>query len=108
MPAMAYHAKSDRIVMYGGVFDTEAEGDRHVWTCDLNSNTWEQLGIALGVPIEALRMVYDAESNLMVSYGGGPFMDGGSRTYVYDLETDSWTKISQENNPGVLSGHTIT
>jgi len=74
---MAYHAKADRVIMFGGGFDYRSEEDHHVWAYDLNANTWEQMGAAEGVPLEGSKMAYDAESNLMVLYGGGSFMGGG-------------------------------
>ncbi|MGD2040198.1 MAG: kelch repeat-containing protein [Anaerolineae bacterium] len=106
--AMAYHPKADRVIMFGGVFDYRSEEDRHVWAYDLNTNTWEQMGATEGVPLEGLAMAYDAESNLMVLYGGGNFKDGGNGTWVYRFEEDAWTKMSPEHTPGKIAWHAMT
>jgi hypothetical protein len=106
--AMAYHPKADRVIMFGGVFDYRSEEDRHVWAYDLNTNTWEQMGSAEGVPLEGFKMAYDAESNLMVLYGGGNFHSGGNQTWVYRFEEDSWTNMSPEHIPGKIAWHAMT
>jgi hypothetical protein len=109
--AMAYHPKADRVIMFGGVFDYRSEEDPHVWAYDLNTNTWEQMGAAEGVPLEGFRMAYDAESDVMVLYGGGFFLGGGGgndNTWAYDLEEDAWTKMSPEHTPGKMGWHAMT
>jgi N-acetylneuraminic acid mutarotase len=106
--AMTYHPGADRVIMFGGVFDFGSEADRNVWTYDLNTNTWEQMGEAEGVPLEGFKMAYDAESNLIVLYGGGPFHSGGNQTWVYSFEEDTWTNMSPEATPGEVSLHTMT
>ena len=107
--AMAYHAQADRVIMFGGVFEYQSEDDRHVWAYDLNTNTWEQMGAVEGVPLASLRMAYDAESNLMVLYGGGRINLGGNQTWVYNFEEDSFTNMSPEHTPGnKISWHAMT
>jgi hypothetical protein len=109
--AMAYHPRADRVIMFGGVFDYRSEEDRHVWAYDLNTNTWEQMGAAEDVPLEGFKMAYDAESNLIVLYGGGSFMGGGGgndNTWIHDLEEDAWTKMSPEDTSGKLAFHAMT
>ena len=106
---MAYHVKSDRVIMFGGMFASEEVNDRHVWAYDVNSNTWEQMGEAEGVPFTEVKMAYDAESDLIVLYGGSAYRGrGGDATFVYDFAEDTWTKMSPENNPGKLTDFVMT
>jgi N-acetylneuraminic acid mutarotase len=105
---MAYDTESDRVIMYGGVFEAEAEKDRHVWAYDFNMNTWEQLGVAEKVPLNEGRMAYDAESDRIVLYEGGNLLAGGSETWTYDYNSDTWTQMAPDQVPGTLSLHAMT
>lgn len=105
---MAYDVESDRVILYGGVFEAGAEKDRHVWAYDYNSNTWEQLGAVEGIPLAEGRMAYDVESDRIVLYGGGAISRGGSGTWAYDYNTDTWTKMTPEREPGKLVWHAMT
>jgi hypothetical protein len=104
---MAYDAESDRVIMFGGVFDADAEKDKHVWAYDYNSNSWEQLGAAEGVPLYEVRMAYDAESDRIVLYGGGGLLGGGTETWAYDYNSDTWSKMAPEQVPGTLALHAM-
>jgi hypothetical protein len=107
---MAYDAESDRVILYGGTFDVESEEDRHVWAYDYDSNRWEQLGAAEGIPLANGRMAYDAESDRIVLYGGGRIGPGGGGggTWAYDYNSDTWTKMAPELEPGKLIWHGMT
>jgi hypothetical protein len=104
---MAYDAESDRVILYGGVFEAGAEKDRHVWAYDYNSNRWERLGAAEGIPLAEGRMTYDSESDRIVLYGGGAIGLGGGGTWAYDYNTDTWTKMAPEQEPGKLVWHSM-
>ncbi len=104
---MAYDAESDRVILYGGVFEAEAEKDKHVWAYDYNTNTWEQLGAAEGIPLYEGRMAYDAESDRIVLYGGGSLLEGGSGTWAYDYNNDTWTQMAPDQTPGTLAWHAM-
>jgi hypothetical protein len=77
---MAYDVESDRVILYGGVFGADVDKDRYVWAYDFNSNRWEQLSAAEGVPLYEGRMAYDGESDRIVLYGGGGLLSGSSET----------------------------
>jgi hypothetical protein len=58
-----------------------------VWVYDLQANTWTENGTSKGEP-----RLYDPVSGLVVAEGEGGLLD-------YDVETDTWTPISQADGP---------
>jgi hypothetical protein len=53
-------------------------------------------------------MAYDAESDRIVLYGGGGLLAGGSETWAYDYDSDTWTRMAPDLVPGTLSLHSMT
>jgi hypothetical protein len=49
-------------------------------------------------------MVYDAESDRSIMFGGSP---GGSETWAYDYNTDTWTNMEPSIGPGDRSRHAM-
>jgi hypothetical protein len=104
---MAYDIKSDRVILFMGVIDTGTYPDNGVykltsetWAYDYNSNTWVDMQ-PKDAPFGLLgaRMVYNAESDRMILFGG---MDAGvltgaddkwfDDTWAYDFDSNNWTK----------------
>lgn len=91
---LAYDAKADKIIMYGG-YDF---GNDETWTYDLNTNAWKQVqpennpGI-----ISRYGMVYVRDINRTILFGG---QDGSNQflykgdTWSYNLKTNRWTSIN--------------
>jgi N-acetylneuraminic acid mutarotase len=95
---MAYDAKSDRVLM---------EMAPDIWSYDFNTNTWEKLENSEGqrpLSRDNPDMVYDAESDRMVLYGGEP---GGNETWSYDYNTKTWTKMEPATVPGKVHGQAM-
>lgn len=97
--AMAYDAKSDLVVLFGGVqragqLFTEL-GD--TWTYDFNTNTWTPM---VPVPSPPSRhghaMAYDTESDHVILHGGhigtGDTAVLFNDTWSYDVNTNAWTQ----------------
>jgi hypothetical protein len=91
---LAYDAKADKIVMYGG-YDY---GDDETWLYDLNTHTWQQMQPVNnpGV-ISRYGMVYVRDVNRTILFGGqdGPthFQYRGD-TWSYNLKANRWNNIA--------------
>jgi hypothetical protein len=91
---LAYDAKADKIIMYGG-YDY---GNDETWTYDLNTDTWQQKqpvnnpGI-----ISRYGMVYARDINRTILFGGqdGPFQfQYKEDTWSYNLKANRWNNIT--------------
>lgn len=101
---MAYDAESDRIVLFGGFDGTVALGD--MWVYDLNTNTWENMRPAAGPPGRRLHaMAYDAQSDLVVMFGGFDEINDLGDTRVYDFNANAWTEKNPSPAPSSRRGH---
>ncbi|MFW9849114.1 MAG: kelch repeat-containing protein [Candidatus Thorarchaeota archaeon] len=97
---MTYDNESDTIVLFGGSnVDDFAQDD--TWLFDYNTNTWT-LASPDTSPSPRLResMVYDVESDIIISFGGTDFGYYGGAiittdiTWVYDVNSDNWTQMA--------------
>ena len=106
--AMAYDAKSDRVNVWGALYTSREPIEDSVWSYDFNTNTWQEMKPG-GGPLPRSRdypaMVYDAESDRMILYGGFP--QGGDETWAYDHKANAWTKLEPSTVPGKLSKHAM-
>ncbi len=112
--SMAYDIQSDRAILFMGVIDTGTIPNNEVykpasetWAYDYNSNTWVDMQ-PKDAPFGLLgaRMVYDAESDRMILFGG---LDAGviagaddkwfDDTWAYDFDSNKWTKMKPAASP---------
>ena len=86
--AMVYTTAADRIILYAGL---------EFWSFDYNTNTWTQLSDSpLPGELSYHAMVYSGEADRVILFGGG--LDDysfGAKTWVYDLNTNTWTDVSR-------------
>ncbi len=94
---LAYDAKADRIIMYGG-YDY---GNNETWTYDLNTDTWQQMHPPTNPGmLSRYSMVYANDVNRTILFGGqeGPTNYANPQyktdTWSYNLRADRWTNIS--------------
>ena len=96
---LAYDSESDRLILFGG---GERPGLNHdqTWAYDYNTNTWEHMQPESGPSERAFHsMVYDAESDRVILWGG--LQEGGTDNMVwaYDYNTNSWEGLENTNGP---------
>jgi N-acetylneuraminic acid mutarotase len=102
---MAYDPEIDRIVLYiGSTMSSEGEilPAGETWAYDFNSDTWTNLeGKEVPVGLLGAEMVYDAESDRMVMFGGLDTESFLTRndTWTYDFESNTWTKMEPTVSP---------
>jgi N-acetylneuraminic acid mutarotase len=115
---MAYDAESDRVILFlgaiseaGNYFDLDPWSE--TWTYDFDTDTWTNME-----PVEAPyglrgpRMVYDAESDRMILFGGwevGNSTKGGAfeEVWAYDYNTNTWTKMDPKVSPPGRNYHAM-
>jgi len=104
---MTYDAKADRVLTYGAL-TVEGKPLETLWAYDFNTDTWQEM-----VPGEQsfpgmrdyTAMVYDAESDRMILYGGKTEDQSSGEVWMYDYNTNTWTKLESSPNPGKLYKH---
>ena len=105
--AMAYDDKADRVLMYGG---SDFDGPHlSLWAYDFNTNTWQERPPSEPYPSgrEYNVMVYDAESDRTLTFGGDFSGIAGSEIWSYDYNTNTWTMFEPSNGPGYRSRHAL-
>ncbi|HYM39525.1 MAG TPA: kelch repeat-containing protein [Thermoplasmata archaeon] len=107
--AMAYDAKSDQIVLFGGHRLTGYNPAGYLadtWSYEFATNTWRNRTPAVG-PEARVRpaMAYDSQSDRIVLFGGrnatNVFL---ADTWSYDLNTNTWTDVNAAGGTSVPPG----
>jgi len=102
---MAYDSQSDRVVLFGGLDEDSGATNNETWAYDLESNRWTNM-TAPGSPSRRFEthMVYDAESDRTILYGGlGPGFALLRETWTYDLNTNTWTNENPTPTPSAAA-----
>ncbi len=110
---MVYDAESDRVIVWGG--GPSGNHNDSVWAYDFNTNTWMEKETFHGPPFGASNhsfhgMAYDFESDQIILFGGG-YWEGDTTsdvTRAYDYNTNAWTRVTTNGNPGELTTHAMT
>jgi len=101
------------VVLFGG-YDGGNIIFRDTWVFDLQTKTWTQMA-GNNAPTERVRasMAYAGDGKVVL-YGGSPLYTGprgtfpqALETWVYDLASDTWTKMSPSGAPPALDGHSM-
>ncbi len=106
--SMIYDSVNDIIIMYGGktaagefLFDT--------WTYNCTSNKWISLSTE-NTPFGSYntKMVYDSESEKIVSFGGMRSKTVASnQTWTFDYSEKEWTRVFPPTAPSARSEHNM-
>ena len=108
--AMAYHPKADRVILFGGynIMDSIVLND--TWVYDYNKNTWTRMNPATA-PSPRLyhAMAWDSSSNRIILFGGvsRPFAPVLDDTWAFDLEQNTWTKLTPRVSPSARAWHVM-
>ncbi len=89
---LAYDAKADRIIMYGGY----PYGNDETWVYNVNTNTWKQMWPEQNPGmISRYTMVYAGNRTILFGGQDGPdnFVYNGE-TWSYNLKANRWSNIS--------------
>lgn len=105
---LAYDSGSDRIIFFGGYdpstgYDTDA-----TWSYDYSTATWKSLNPAVTPSARSFHgLVYDAQSNRIVLFGGDSGGFANQDTWTYDLGVNGWTNRDLVRGPSARIGHSI-
>jgi WD40 repeat protein len=110
-----YDAESDRVIVFGGadMLGGDVMGD--TWAYDTDTNTWEEMTPEVSPPARAGHaMWYDPVGDLVFVFGGSrdwtswprlPWdVFGGEELWAYDYDSNSWTLMRTDPNPGYGTG----
>jgi len=104
--AMAYHAPSNRVILFSGL---EVAGVYpETWAYDFATNTWANMAPAVSPSgREEHAMAYDPRADKIILFGGwkGPGMS--SETWAYDFVTNTWTNMAPTAAPLARYGHAM-
>ena len=103
---MAYDAESDRIVLFGG---QDGSGYQDLtWAYDLDTNTWTDRAPAQKPPaLWGASMVYDAQSDRFILFGGSTTFDYSQQTWAYDFNANTWMPKSPARAPAPRCCHAM-
>ena len=103
---MVYDSKADRVIMWGGGFNTS------VWVYNYNADNWEERKPSGGPSSRwGHGMSYDSKADRTILYGGYTgdpeaefnFVFNDLETWAYDYNVNTWTLLKPEKNPGLLT-----
>jgi len=99
---MVYDARSDRVILFGGLeFPANVFYDE-TWAYDFDTNAWTQLSPSTK-PFGRVcfAMAYDAESDRVVLFGAETDQGLFADTWAYDFNTNDWTDMNPAPGPSV-------
>jgi WD40 repeat protein/DNA-binding SARP family transcriptional activator len=110
---MIHDAESDLIVLFGGaswgrIEDGHHVGLNHTWIYDPAADTWVLVEPEASPPGRVSpMMVYDAESDRVILFGGSPGFGTDDPllgdTWAFDANTGTWSDMSPEISPPARS-----
>lgn len=105
---MAYDARSDRVILFGGFKCTGVSDPMlsDTWSYHYDSDTWTLLEPAVAPPARIYpQMVYHDAAQRVVLWGGRV---NDSRIWTFDGEQNRWTALHTAGVPeGIRSYHTL-
>lgn len=97
--SMAYDSESKQVIMFGGITGNEHEIENYsseTWAFDVVAQSWTEKSPpeSPGPRSTFGGMVYDAESDRVILFGGIRTRERTIReTWAYDFNTNTWTKM---------------
>jgi N-acetylneuraminic acid mutarotase len=107
---MVYDNESDQIVIFGGWNNTRDPWNS-TWTYDYNADMYTELNptVAPGGRAEP-GFAYDSIRDQIILFGGEDNLDTGWQyddTWLFDVETNSWTEVFPTTAPSERRGHIL-
>ena len=110
--AMASVWGTDKVVLFGG-YASRTFPDCYLnetWVYDLSENSWTQKTPTNHPDARyehAMASVY-GNNKVLLMCGSGPLGAKYNDTWIYDLNTNTWTKNSSFTKPYIISNHALT
>ncbi|MGQ0796780.1 MAG: Kelch repeat-containing protein [Methanobacteriota archaeon] len=101
--AMAYDARSDRTILFGGY--TARGANDETWAYDATTDLWIQMHPRKPPAARYHHaMAYDARSDRVLLFGGDTGTDVSDETWSYDVDTDTWALLRPPQAPSPRRG----
>lgn len=105
---MAFDSAHGVVVLFGGMGAPSSD----TWTYDYSANTWTNKNPSGTKPSARYEhnMVYDNANCVVILFGGdedGQTYTFKSDTWVYDLDTNSWSQMNPSSHPSARRKHTM-
>ena len=107
--AMSFIEKNN--VLFFGSYVVGTSAVSETWLYNANKNTWQKL-TTTGEPAPRVRAAMaPVGGGKVILYGGNALVYGVSpvtlakETWLFDLNTNTWTKLNTIGNPPALAGH---
>jgi hypothetical protein len=101
--SMAFDPHNGVAVIFGGyatIGGWRSLGD--TWVYSYTENSWTELVLTPSPPARSNHaMVYCNETNEIILYGGQGPADGPTDTWSFACDTQTWSQVVTETNPGV-------
>lgn len=95
-PGIAIDTESALLVVFGGTTE-RGEPYGETWVFDLASGTWERRQPATSPPaLHEHVIAYDAQSDLVVVWGGYTSDGENLELWAYDVHADTWRQVEQD------------
>ncbi len=103
---MIYDPEGKQVVLFGGRGEGEIVGDLYndVWTLDLKTHRWQETETSSGpTPRLSPGLVYDPAHHQMILFGGYSNQGRINDTWLFDLNSYEWEKVTPALNPPARS-----
>ncbi len=105
--AFAFDTKSRKVILYQPFVPTAdggcCTGEVQTWAFDVDTKAWENMKPPGEPPPPRFgsRMAYDAESDVVVLFGGSDLFTGETLgdTWAFDYESNTWTNLQPQSSP---------
>lgn len=115
---MAYDEQSDRAILLNGHGWPQArDALSETWAYDFNTDTWTNMEPENAPPaMIGAPLVYDTQADRIIMFGGldvASLIDSRSIVFlndiwVYDFDTNTWTKLETSGGPSGRNYHVMT
>lgn len=106
---MIYDPVDQRIILYGGaVWDDEYTFYGELWSYDTGTNTWSEIEAANMPPARFNSMfTYIPGRHQIFLFGGFASNGRVDDTWIYDIESSTWTELDPPDHPNQRSDSSI-
>ena len=105
---MAYDSESGQVILFGGQKGRLGNTSNETWAYDVSTNEWTNMKPSISPgPGAAGSLVYDVESDRIILFGNTPRLNPSRDTWVYDFNSNTWTKMSAQGPSNHLGSQMV-
>ena len=104
--SLAYDSESDKMIAWGGIV-ADHVFSKETWVYDYSTDSWINAEPTVSPPLGMPSIVYDSESDIVITFGGGlggDYHPEGdyilhNQTWAYDYNSNTWTNMTDPAHP---------